>query len=82
MTFKNKLKAYLNLTRAHFAIVWPLLFISGLLISFREDNYFSLPLLIRYRRAIVALIGVKKTLATLFSDTYYGKTEKYWQLKN
>ncbi|MFX1292767.1 MAG: UbiA family prenyltransferase [Promethearchaeota archaeon] len=46
MTFKNKVKAYLDLTRAHFAIVWPLLFISGLLLAFREYNYFSLPLLI------------------------------------
>ncbi len=46
MTFKTKLKAYLDLTRAHFAIVWPLLFISGLLIAFRDFNYFSLSLLI------------------------------------
>ncbi|MFX1387971.1 MAG: UbiA family prenyltransferase [Promethearchaeota archaeon] len=53
MTFKTKLKAYLDLTRAHFAIVWPLLFISGLLIAFRENNYFSLPLLI-----IVFFIGL------------------------
>ncbi|MFX1281912.1 MAG: UbiA family prenyltransferase [Promethearchaeota archaeon] len=53
MTFKNKLKAYLDLTRAHFAIVWPLLFISGLLIAFRENDYFSLPLLL-----IVFFIGL------------------------
>ncbi|MFW9829388.1 MAG: UbiA family prenyltransferase [Candidatus Thorarchaeota archaeon] len=53
MTFKTKLKAYLDLTRAHFAPVWPLLFISGLLIAFRENNYFSLPLLI-----IVFFIGL------------------------
>ncbi|MFX1531851.1 MAG: UbiA family prenyltransferase [Promethearchaeota archaeon] len=53
MTFKTKIKAYLDLTRAHFAIVWPLLFISGLLIAFRENNYFSLPLLI-----IVFFIGL------------------------
>jgi 4-hydroxybenzoate polyprenyltransferase len=46
MSFKTKLKAYFDLTRAHFAIVWPLLFISGLLIAFRDNNYFSLPLLI------------------------------------
>lgn len=46
LTFKYKLKAYLDLTRAHFAPVWPLLFISGLLIAFRENNYFSLPLLL------------------------------------
>ncbi|MFX1501259.1 MAG: UbiA family prenyltransferase [Promethearchaeota archaeon] len=53
MTFKTKLKAYLDLTRAHFAIVWPLLFISGLLIAFRDYNYFSLPLLV-----IVFFIGL------------------------
>ena len=53
MTFKKKLKAYLDLTRAHFAVVWPLLFISGLLIAFRDNNYFSLPLLI-----IVFFIGL------------------------
>jgi len=53
MTFKTKLKAYLDLTRAHFAPVWPLLFISGLLIAFRDNNYFSLPLLI-----IVFFIGL------------------------
>jgi 4-hydroxybenzoate polyprenyltransferase len=53
MTFKTKLKAYLDLTRAHFAIVWPLLFISGLLLAFRDYNYFSLPLLM-----IVFFIGL------------------------
>ncbi len=46
MTFKTKLKAYLDLTRAHFAPVWPLLFISGLMLAFKDHNYFSLPLLI------------------------------------
>ncbi|MFW9950001.1 MAG: UbiA family prenyltransferase [Candidatus Thorarchaeota archaeon] len=46
MTFKSKLKAYLNLTRAHFAPVWPLLFISGLMLAFKDNNYFSLPLLL------------------------------------
>ena len=53
MAFKTKLKAYLDLTRAHFAIVWPLLFISGLLIAFRESNYFSVSLVI-----IVFFIGL------------------------
>jgi 4-hydroxybenzoate polyprenyltransferase len=46
MTFRIKIKAYLNLTRAHFAVVWPLLFISGLLLAFKDYNYFSLPLLL------------------------------------
>lgn len=53
MTLKNKIKAYLDLTRAHFAPVWPLLFISGLLLAFKDYDYFSLPLLI-----IVFFIGL------------------------
>jgi 4-hydroxybenzoate polyprenyltransferase len=53
MKLKTKIEAYLDLTRAHFAPVWPLLFISGLLIAFREYNYFSLSLLI-----VVFFIGL------------------------
>lgn len=84
MTFKTKLKAYLDLTRAHFAIVWPLLFISGLMIAFRDNNYFSLPLLI-----IVFFIGlfgfeagmvlndiVDRKIDKLGSDNEY---TKYWR---
>jgi len=84
MTFKTKIKAYLDLTRAHFAIVWPLLFISGLLIAFRDNNYFSLPLLI-----IVFFIGlfgfeagmvlndiVDRKIDKLGSDN---KFTKYWR---
>ncbi|MFW9782083.1 MAG: UbiA family prenyltransferase [Candidatus Heimdallarchaeota archaeon] len=41
MTFKEKIKAYVDLTRAHFAPVWPLLFCSGLLLAFKNYNYFS-----------------------------------------
>ena len=84
MTFKNKVKAYLDLTRAHFAPVWPLLFISGLLTSFRENNYFSLPLLI-----IVFFIGlfgfeagmvlndiIDRKIDKLVSENEY---TKYWR---
>lgn len=46
MSIKEKIKAYVDLTRAHFAPVWPLLFVSGLMLAFRDGGYFSLELLI------------------------------------
>jgi len=52
---KEKIKAYLDLTRAHFAPVWPLLFISGLMLAFRDNNYFSWWLFIR--AIIIGLFG-------------------------
>jgi 4-hydroxybenzoate polyprenyltransferase len=47
MDIKTKLKAYLDLIRAHFAIVWPLLFLSGLMLAFKDYNVFSWSLVIR-----------------------------------
>jgi 4-hydroxybenzoate polyprenyltransferase len=52
---KEKIKAYMDLTRAHFAPVWPLLFISGLMLAFRDYNYFSWSLFIRV--FIIGLFG-------------------------
>ena len=46
MILKEKIKAYIDLTRAHFAPVWPLLFCSGLMLAFKNYNYFSWSLLI------------------------------------
>lgn len=46
MILKEKIKAYIDLTRAHFAPVWPLLFCSGLMLAFKNYNYFSWNLLI------------------------------------
>ena len=43
---KEKLKAYIDLTRAHFAPVWPMLFVSGLMLAFRNGGFFSWELLI------------------------------------
>ncbi len=51
--FIDKIKGYIDLTRAHFAPVWPLLFSTGLMLAFKENNFFSWSLLIR-----VALIGL------------------------
>ena len=44
MDVKSKIKAYIDLTRAHFAIVWPLLFSAGLLLAFQKYGNFSLAL--------------------------------------
>ena len=46
MPIKAQIKAYIDLTRAHFAPVWPLLFVSGLMLAFRNGGFFSLELLI------------------------------------
>ena len=46
MEIKEKFKAYIDLTRAHFAPVWPLLFVSGLMLAFRNGGFFSWEFLI------------------------------------
>ena len=46
MSIKEKLKAYIDLTRAHFAPVWPMLFVSGLMLAFRNGGFFSWELLL------------------------------------
>jgi 4-hydroxybenzoate polyprenyltransferase len=51
------LKAYIDLTRAHFAICWPLLFCSGLLLAFQNYGGFSWSLLIR--AALIGLFGLE-----------------------
>ncbi|MFN2226087.1 MAG: UbiA family prenyltransferase, partial [Anaerolineae bacterium] len=54
---KESLKAYLDLTRAHFAVCWPLLFCSGLLLAFERYGSFSASLLIR--AALLGLFGLE-----------------------
>ena len=51
----DKLKAYLDLTRLHFSIIWPLLFCSGLFLSFPNYGGFSWPLV--GKAAIIAFLG-------------------------
>ena len=46
MSMKEKLKSYIDLTRAHFAPVWPMLFVSGLMLAFRNLGFFSWELLL------------------------------------
>ena len=50
---KEKIKGYFDLTRIHFAIVWPLLFSAGAMLAFRNYGGFSWLKIIH-----VALIGL------------------------
>ena len=51
--YKLKIKAYLDLTRAHFAPVWPLLFCSGALLAIEKYSTFSWTMLI-----LTAMLGL------------------------
>ena len=51
----DTLKAYLDLTRLHFSIVWPLLFCSGLFLSFPKYGGFSWTLV--GKAALIAFLG-------------------------
>ena len=53
--FKEKLKAYIDLTRIQFFFVWPLLFCSGLFLSFTQYGGFSWTLV--GKAALIALLG-------------------------
>jgi 4-hydroxybenzoate polyprenyltransferase len=54
---RESLKAYLDLTRAHFSFCWPLLFCSGLLLAFKNYGGFSWSLIIR--AALIGLCGLE-----------------------
>lgn len=85
MNIKEKLKAYIDLTRAHFIPVWPLLFCSGLLLAFQNYNYFSWSLLIRaiiigtfgFEAGMVLNDIVDRNLDKLDTDDM--KLNKYWR---
>jgi len=78
------LKAYVDLTRLHFFFVWPLLFCSGLFLSFPRYGGFSWPLI--GKAALIALLGfeagfvlndyVDRDLDERDIDT---KLTKYWR---
>ncbi len=82
---KEKLKAYIDLTRAHFIPVWPLLFCTGLLLAFKNYNYFSWVLLIKV--ILIGLFGfeggmvlndiVDRNIDSL--DTDDKSLNKYWR---
>lgn len=51
----DPIKAYLDLTRLHFFFVWPLLFCSGLFLSFHTYSGFTWPLVAK--AALIGLLG-------------------------
>lgn len=55
-----KIKAFLDLTRAHFFPVWPLLFCSGLVLAFQNYQVFSWPMLLK--GALIGLCGFEAGL--------------------
>ncbi len=52
---KETLKAYIDLTRAHFLPAWPLIFCSGLFLAFANYGGFSWTLIIK--AALIGLLG-------------------------
>ena len=52
---KETLKAYIDLTRAHFLPAWPLIFCSGLVLAFANYGGFSWALIIK--TALIGLLG-------------------------
>jgi 4-hydroxybenzoate polyprenyltransferase len=57
---KETLKAYIDLTRAHFLPIWPITFCSGLILAFANYGGFSWPLVIK--AALIGLFGFEAGL--------------------
>jgi len=82
----KSIKAYVDLTRLQFFFVWPILFLSGLSLSFVDHGGFSWPLVIK--AALVAFLGfeagfvlndyVDRELDK--RDVEFDKLTKYWRL--
>ena len=84
MNIKTKVKAYLDLTRAHFAIVWPLLFLSGLMLAFKDYNVFSWSLV--FRVVFIGLFGFEAGMVlndiidrNIDKKVGENKFTKYWR---
>jgi len=80
-----KITAWLDLTRAHFAIVWPVLFCSGLALAFYNYGGFSWSLTIK--AAFIGLFGfVAGLVLNDYVDRHLDRTEtpdnpltRYWR---
>jgi 4-hydroxybenzoate polyprenyltransferase len=56
----NTLKAYIDLTRAHFFLAWPILFCSGLVLAFENYGGFSWGLVLK--TVLISLFGFEAGL--------------------
>jgi 4-hydroxybenzoate polyprenyltransferase len=78
------LKSYIDLTRIQFFFVWPLLFLSGLFLSF--PRYGGFDWLLVGKAAVIALLGFEAVLNDYIDreldrkDVDYDKLTKYWRL--
>ena len=79
------LKGYVDLTRVHFSLAWPLLFCSGLVLAFQNYGGFSWSLTIR-----AALIGLFGFVAGIVLNDYvdreldekdveFNRLTRYWR---
>jgi 4-hydroxybenzoate polyprenyltransferase len=84
-SFAEMLKGYVDLTRVHFSLAWPLLFCSGLVLAFQDYGGFSWSLTIR--AALIGLFGfvagivlndyVDRELDT--KDVEFNRLTRYWR---
>jgi len=82
----KSIKTYVDLTRLQFFFVWPMLFCSGLFLSFVDQGGFSLPLVMK--AALIGFLGfeagfvlndyVDRELDK--RDVEFDKLTKYWRL--
>jgi 4-hydroxybenzoate polyprenyltransferase len=80
MSFES-IKAYLDLMRLHFSIVWPLLFCSGLFLSFSQYGGFSWTLVIK--SVLIALFGFEAGfILNDYVDVELDKREVDFELTN
>jgi 4-hydroxybenzoate polyprenyltransferase len=78
----DSIKAYLDLTRLHFFVVWPLLFCSGLFLSF--SRYGGFTWLLVAKAGFIALFGfeagfVLNDIVDAERDVEYDKLTRYWR---
>lgn len=84
--FKDTIKAYVDLTRLQFFFAWPLLFCSGLFLSFQQYGGFDW--LLVAKAAVIALLGFEGGFvlndcvdAELDKkDVEHDKLTRYWRL--
>jgi len=74
---QENLKAYLDLTRAHFFPVWPIIFCSGLMLAFANYGGFSWSLTMK-----TALIGTMGFEAGFVLNDYVDKKVDGFDIDN
>ncbi|MCW4030928.1 MAG: UbiA family prenyltransferase [Candidatus Bathyarchaeota archaeon] len=86
MSMKEKIRAYMDLTRLHFFFVWPILFCAGLFLAFQYHNGFSWLLVIKV--AFIGFLGFEAgfVLNDIVDseidkkDVEFDKMTKYWRV--